>query len=94
MLLVRDLFAGKSHYKEFSESPESIATNILADRLKKLEVEKLVEKFPSSVYPGKSAYRLTDKGRTLYPVLEAIADWGLEHIAGTQARVAVGKRPA
>ena len=89
MLLIRDLFAGKSHYKEFSESPEKIATNILADRLKKLEVEHIVEKFPSPIYSGKSGYRLTDKGRSLFPVLEAMANWGLEHIPGTQARIEV-----
>ncbi len=94
MLLIRDLFAGKSHYKEFSESPEKIATNILADRLKKLEAEHIVEKFPSPVYPGKSGYRLTDKGQSLFPVLDAMATWGLEHIPGTQARIRVGKPSA
>ena len=93
MLVIRDLFSGKAHYKEFSESPEKIATNILAARLKKLEDEKIVEKYPSPVYPGKSGYRLTDRGKSLYPVLEAIADWGLSHIPGTEARIAVSKPP-
>ena len=94
MLLVRDLFAGKSHYKEFSESPEKIATNILADRLKRLEAEDIVAKYPSSVYPGKSAYRLTGRGKTLYPLLEAMAEWGLCNIDGTEARISVSKTSA
>ena len=91
MLLIRDLFAGKSHYNEFSASPEKIATNILADRLKKLEYEAIIEKYPSDRIPGKFGYKLTKKGLSLYPVLESIADWGLANIAGTRSYVEVEK---
>ena len=91
MLVIRDLFAGKSHYNEFSASPEKIATNILADRLKKLELEAIIEKYPSSRVPGKFAYKLTEKGLSLYPVLEAIAKWGLANIAGTKSYIEVAK---
>lgn len=89
LLVIRDLFAGKSHFNEFSASPEKIATNILADRLKKLELAKLVEKYPSDRIPGKSGYRLTEKGRSLYPLLGAVADWGLANIAGTRSFIEV-----
>ena len=89
LLVIRDLFAGKSHYNEFSASPEKIATNILADRLKKLESEAIVEKYPSERFAGKSAYRLTPKGRALYPVLGSVAEWGLKHIRGTKAHIKV-----
>ncbi len=91
LLVIRDLFAGKSHYNEFAASPEKIATNILADRLKKLEQAAIIEKYPSGKVPGKFAYKLTDKGLSLYPVLEAIADWGLANIAGTRSYVTVEK---
>ncbi len=84
LLIVRDLFAGKRHFKEFMSSPEKIATNILTARLKKLVAEELVDKVPSTQIPGKNAYQLTEKGKSLYPVLMAVADWGLEHIEGTQ----------
>ena len=93
LLVIRDLFAGKSHYNDFTASPEKIATNILADRLKKLEQETLIEKFPSERVPGKFAYRLTDKGRSLYPLLGAVAAWGLANIAGTESRIAVTQDP-
>lgn len=88
LLVVRDLMCGKSHYTDFCRSPERIATNILADRLGRLVEHGLVEKYPSAARPGRDAYRLTAKGAALRPVLEAIAGWGLEHIKGTDARMA------
>jgi DNA-binding HxlR family transcriptional regulator len=88
LLVVRDLFAGKSHFHEFARSPERIATNILADRLERLRESGLVAAKASSVRAGSSAYTLTDKGRDLYPIVEAIKDWGLRNIRGTEARVA------
>lgn len=93
LLLIRDLLGGKSRYKELCESPEGIATNILSARLTRLLDHGLIEQFPSPEHPGRYAYRLTDKGLTLEPVLQAIADWGLEHIKGTAIRVRPKARP-
>ena len=87
LLIVRDLMAGRSHFKEFEHSPEGISTNILADRLSKLVSWGLVEKFTSSEIMGRQAYRLTALGETLRPVLESISDWGLTHIEGTEKRI-------
>ena len=87
LLVVRDLMRGKSHYKDFRAAPEGIATNILADRLDRLRTHGLVERFPSPEHAGRRAYRLTDKGKTLRPVLSAISAWGLEHIEGAEARL-------
>jgi DNA-binding HxlR family transcriptional regulator len=87
MLVVRDLFAGKSHFKEFSRSPEGIATNILSSRLARLVDAGIAEKFRSEAGSGRDGYRLTEKGRSLEPVLSALADWGLRHIPGTEARI-------
>lgn len=86
LLVVRDLFCGKSHFREFLASPEGIATNILSDRLAKLTAGKLVERIPDSA-AGRDAYRLTPKGQSLRPLLEAIADWGLANLRGTEIRV-------
>lgn len=85
LLVIRDLACGKSHFGDFGRSPERIATNILADRLGRLVAAGLVEKYPSADAPGRDAYRLTAKGRTLGPVLKAVARWGLEQIEGTAA---------
>jgi DNA-binding HxlR family transcriptional regulator len=87
LLVVRDLAAGRSHYQEFLRSPEGIATNILADRLAKLEAYGLVATSPSPVRAGSSAYALTDRGRALLPVLEAIMRFGLANIRGTEAKI-------
>jgi DNA-binding HxlR family transcriptional regulator len=87
LLIVRDLFIGKSHFKDFSASPEKIATNILSERLNRLLDAGLIEKYPSPEVSGKNAYRLTGKGRSLGPVLEAVADWGLKNIEGTAAHL-------
>jgi DNA-binding HxlR family transcriptional regulator len=87
LLVVRDLLLGKAHFKEFLDSPEGIATNILAQRLQRLSAGGLVVRYPSDRIPGREAYRLTDKGASLRPLLEQIAAWGLENIEGTAARL-------
>ncbi len=89
LLIIRDLFAGKSHFHEFARSPERIATNILTDRLHRLELHRFLKSTPSTLRAGSSAYSLTDRGRSLFPLLLAFKDWGLTHIQGTQANVTV-----
>lgn len=89
LLVVRDLFAGKSRFTEFTHSPEHIATNILADRLERLCTAGVVHAEPCAQREGSSSYALTPRGRELYSVLEAIRDWGLRNIDGTRARIAV-----
>lgn len=89
LLVIRDLFAGKTQYNEFTDSPEGIATNILADRLDKLCRAGLIESRQSESHAGRLLYSLTTKGRSLFPLLEAVRDWGLANIAGTQAKIAV-----
>ncbi len=89
LLIVRDMFAGKTLYREFMASPEGIATNILASRLRDLEQAGIIEKNLEKGSARRPAYQLTEKGRALYPVLNAIADWGLSQIPGTEIRVGV-----
>jgi DNA-binding HxlR family transcriptional regulator len=89
ILVLRDLFAGRTRYGEFAASPERIATNILADRLERLRRHGLVATAESPERGGAMVYTLTPKGRDLRPVLEAMRNWGLRHIRGTQARIAV-----
>jgi DNA-binding HxlR family transcriptional regulator len=87
LLVIRDLACGKSQFKEFCESPERIATNILTDRLNRLVDQGLVERVPAASLSGRDAYQFTAKGKTLIPVVQSIADWGLNHIKGTEARM-------
>jgi DNA-binding HxlR family transcriptional regulator len=83
LLVVRDLFLSKRLFREFSTSPEGIPTNILADRLKRLEYEGVLRKTPYQERPVRYAYTLTDKGRDLLPVLEAMMGWANRHMPET-----------
>lgn len=85
LLIIRDLFMGKTTYKEFQDSPESIPTNILAARLKSLEAHGLLEKNPYQDRPVRNAYTLTHKGKALGPILMCMKNWGEEFIPGTQS---------
>ena len=90
LLLVRDMLAGKSTYGDFLESPEGIPTNILADRLKRLEQSGIVQRSAYQQHPVRYAYTLTAKGKQLARVLRAMAEWGLENIPGTRKEITPG----
>lgn len=87
LLIIRDMFFGRAYFKDFGKSPERIATNILSDRLAKLVEWGLVEKYTPNDAKGRDAYRLTKRGKSLRPVLRAIAKWGLSEIEGTSAAI-------
>ncbi|MBT8128335.1 MAG: helix-turn-helix transcriptional regulator [Gammaproteobacteria bacterium] len=75
-------------YGDFQQSPEGIPTNILADRLKRLERAGIVEKVPYQEKPVRYEYKMTEKGKDLRKVLIAVKEWGLKHIPGTSAKFA------
>ena len=77
LLVIRDLFSGRTRFKEFAASPEGIPTNILTDRLERLLARGLVEQIPAEDGTKRLAYRLTKKGKALGPILRAMRDWGL-----------------
>ena len=84
LLVVRDLLRGNVTYGELQNSPEGIPTNILADRLKRLEEAGLVAKSAYQEHPVRFAYELTEKGKGLREVLLALVRWGKKHIPGTR----------
>ena len=83
LLVVRDLLYGKRTYKELADSPERIPTNILADRLRRLEEAGIITSKPYQERPVRYAYSLTGKGRDLGGVLLAFVRWGKRHLPGT-----------
>ena len=83
LLVVRDLLHGKHTYGELVDSPERIPTNILADRLKRLEGAGIIVGTPYQQRPIRYSYTLTPKGRALGEVLLAFVRWGKQHIPGT-----------
>jgi DNA-binding HxlR family transcriptional regulator len=80
LLIVRDLMVrGFRTFKEFEESGEGISTNILADRLQKLEANGIIL---AEADPGDGRrlnYRLTEKGIDLAPVLLELLIWSARH---------------
>lgn len=80
LLVVRDLMVrGYRTFTEFQESGERIATNILADRLQKLEAAGILSREPEATDGRKINYRLTEKGIDLAPVLLDLLIWGARH---------------
>ena len=80
LLVIRDLFLGRSRFNEFQQSTPRISPKLLSERLKRLEEEGIVERAVLDGYPPRAEYRLTPKGRSLFPVLFAIGTWGFEHL--------------
>jgi len=83
LLVVRDLLHGKRTYGELANSPERIPTNILAERLKRLEAAGIINSTAYQERPVRHAYTLTPKGIALGDVLLAFVRWGKQHIPGT-----------
>ena len=80
LLILRDImFDGKRHFREILSSEEKIASNILTDRLSKLEKEGLLTKTPDPEHKQKFIYNLTLKGVDLLPILKELGTWSIKH---------------
>ncbi|MGC1913428.1 MAG: helix-turn-helix domain-containing protein [Candidatus Acidiferrales bacterium] len=80
LLIVRDMMVrGYRTFREFQQAGENIATNILSDRLEKLEAAGLIGSEPVSGDGRSSHYRLTTKGIALAPVLLELLIWAAHH---------------
>lgn len=84
LVVVRDLlWFGKRRFADLLASGEGISTNILAERLERLECEGIVSRRRYQERPARYEYVLTPKGRDLEPVLRELVRWGSRHIKGT-----------
>ncbi|MEI8120311.1 MAG: helix-turn-helix domain-containing protein [Actinomycetes bacterium] len=82
LLVIRDLIIhGTRTYSQFLEAPEHISTNILASRLDLLTCLKLIERANPDATSRNNAYRLTEGGAALRPVLEALGKWAGKHLS-------------
>jgi DNA-binding HxlR family transcriptional regulator len=80
MLIVRDAFLGVTRFDEFQERL-GISRNILNQRLNGLVDAGVLAKVAYSEHPPRYDYRLTDKGRDLWPVLTSMRQWGDKYAA-------------
>lgn len=82
LLIIRDMmFDGKRNFRELLESDERIASNILTNRLNRLEAEGIITKAQDPEHKQKLIYSLTTKGIDLLPILAEIGGWSMKYNA-------------
>jgi DNA-binding HxlR family transcriptional regulator len=86
LLVIRDMiFGNRRHFRELlTKSEEGIASNILADRLKRLVEQGIVSKAGDPTHKQKSIYSLTEQGIELLPVVAQMAVWGRKYLPVTE----------
>jgi DNA-binding HxlR family transcriptional regulator len=75
LLVLRELYMGTSRFEEIQIQTEA-TPQMLATRLKALEIDGMVERHPYNEKPLRYEYRLTEKGKAFYPVIQALRAWG------------------
>lgn len=76
--ILRAMLAGAQHFSEFTTIIPGMSDRLLSERLKELEAEGIVVRVVIPETPVRIEYRLTEQGRALLPVVEAVAAWA-EH---------------
>ena len=84
LVIVQELLKRSSRYSELARRLPGIGTNVLADRLRKLEAAGVVERIPGPVGEGVT-YALTDRGTGLSDALEALRRWGVSYLTDPAA---------
>jgi DNA-binding HxlR family transcriptional regulator len=80
ILILRDLLLhGPRRFQDFQESLSGVAPNTLSARLKSMEESGLITRKQYSEHPPRLEYHLTDRGKSLGPVVKALREWGLRH---------------
>jgi DNA-binding HxlR family transcriptional regulator len=80
ILILRDLFLNKTRrFQDFIESLVGIAPNTLSERLKTLEEQGIIARHLYEEHPPRLEYALTDKGKTLGPIVKSLREWGSRH---------------
>lgn len=80
LIIIRDFFLERNTFKQFIDSPENIATNILTDRLKTLTSNGLIDYTYTPNNKKTKYYYLTDMGIDLYPVIYEMAMWSRRNL--------------
>ena len=79
LLIIRDLFLGKTRFNQFREFTPAPPPKLLSERLQRLEQHGLVDRVVYSQRPLRAEYRLTPKGESLSAVVREMVAWGFEH---------------
>ena len=86
LLIIRDvIFGNRRHFRELLvKSEEGVASNILADRVKRLLEQGIITKASDPSHKQKTIYSLTEQGIELLPVLAQMAGWGRKYLPVTK----------
>ena len=79
LLVLRDCFMGVRRFEDF-ERRLGIARPVLSQRLKKLVSEGVLQRVRYEARPARYEYRLTEKGRDLYPIIRGLTAWGDKYL--------------
>jgi len=79
ILILRDLTDGTKRFGELKKSIGCISQKVLTQQLRSMEEDKLVHRKVYAEVPPKVEYSLTDTGRSLSPILDAMAIWGKKY---------------
>ncbi|MCF8262365.1 MAG: helix-turn-helix transcriptional regulator [Melioribacteraceae bacterium] len=91
VIIKQMLVEGKETFKDFTESEEAIATNILSAKLKVLEEVGIIIKTQRPDNKKTNLYLLTDKGLALTPLLVELANWSDKHLRAIHPTIVNGK---
>lgn len=92
LVIVKQMLVEKAQtFKEFTESDEGIATNILSSKLKCLEAYKFIERKAHPTNQKVKLYHLTEKGLTLTPIIVEMARWSDQHLRQLNPSMRNGK---
>lgn len=76
VLIIRDLFGGTKRFNELKRSLTGVSQKVLTAQLRALEADGLVHREVFAEVPPRVEYSLTDVGRSLRPILDAMIEWG------------------
>lgn len=76
LLIIRDLLEGARRFGELKKSVSGISQKVLSENLRALESDGIISREVFAEVPPRVLYSLTDVGRSLLPVIDAMADWG------------------
>lgn len=79
LMIIRDAFDGMSRFSDFQKST-GVAKNVLAARLKILLEAGIFSQAPANEGGAYKAYHLTEKGKSLLPLIVSLRQWGEEHL--------------
>ncbi len=92
LLIIRDmLFRSFTRFQDFLNAGEGISTNVLSDRLRRLEAQQIVSRKKDPADGRQVIYELTDKGKDLRPMMLAVMSWARKYDPETNVSGEIGR---